>query len=88
MQQCHQQCGVISAAMLRLFAAALGMPHDFFEEKTNKHHSNMQVGSNTMLPCLVQHQSHKLVIRALIPLADVNIGALNAAPVAGIELQS
>lgn len=43
MQQCYQQCDVISAAVLRLFAAALGMPYQYFDSKTNRHHSNMQV---------------------------------------------
>lgn len=43
MQQCYSQCAGISAAVLRLFAASLGVHHDFFVDKTDRHHSNMQV---------------------------------------------
>jgi len=43
MLQCYSQCDVIAAALMRLFAAALGMDPHYFDASLTRHHSNMQV---------------------------------------------
>lgn len=59
MLQCYSQCEVIAAALMRLFAAALGVEQGFFDKHLARHHSNMQVRVKLLLlpsaPCI----SHK-----------------------------
>lgn len=45
MLACYSQCEAIAAALMRLFAAALGVDQHFFDDKLVGHHSNMQVGA-------------------------------------------
>lgn len=45
MQDCYSQCQAIAAAVLHLFAAALGVQHDYFDDKTCWQHSNLQVST-------------------------------------------
>jgi isopenicillin N synthase-like dioxygenase len=50
MQQCCQQLSAVADALLRLFAAALDLPLDFFEPLTDRHTSNMQVSRCLYVP--------------------------------------
>jgi hypothetical protein len=43
MQACYSQCELIANAMLRLFAASLGLQQHYFDNKVCRHHSNLQV---------------------------------------------
>eukprot|EP00775_Hariotina_reticulata_P005439 gene5439-5672_t len=45
MQQHFLQCEAAANAVLRLLAAALGIDHNFFADKVDKHHSNLQVAN-------------------------------------------
>lgn len=71
MLQCYSQCGVIAAALMRLFAAALGMDPHHFDASLTRHHSNMQV-------CR-RHSTLKLEVsqhRQLQPFREPTRGAL------------
>ncbi|KAF6262954.1 hypothetical protein COO60DRAFT_556367 [Scenedesmus sp. NREL 46B-D3] len=53
MQACYTQCEAIANAVLRLFAASLGLQQHFFDDKVCHHHSNLQVAnypSQLLLP--------------------------------------
>jgi isopenicillin N synthase-like dioxygenase len=43
MQACYSQCEVVANAMLRLFAASLGLQQHYFDDTVCRHHSNLQV---------------------------------------------
>lgn len=48
MLQCYSQCEAIAAALMRLFAVALGVEQQYFDDKLQRHHSNMQVTLSTL----------------------------------------
>lgn len=43
MLQCYAQCEDIAAALMGLFAVALGLQQQHFDAALRRHHSNMQV---------------------------------------------
>lgn len=43
MLQCYSQCEDIAAALMELFAVALGLDQHHFDPMLVRHHSNMQV---------------------------------------------
>jgi isopenicillin N synthase-like dioxygenase len=52
MLQCYSQCETIAAALMRLFAVALGVQQQYFDDKLHRHHSNMQVhGTQVWCSC-------------------------------------
>lgn len=45
----YARCTTVAEALLRVFAVALEAREDFFVDKTDRHHSNMQVASYSSL---------------------------------------
>lgn len=52
MLQCYSQCEVIAAALMRLFAVALGVDQGHFDRALTRHHSNMQVRRGVCVYCV------------------------------------
>lgn len=49
MEAMYARCTGVADALLRIFAVALGAGEHFFEDKTDAHHSNMQVANYASL---------------------------------------
>eukprot|EP00892_Ulva_mutabilis_P008272 jgi/Ulvmu1/5817/UM025_0074.1 len=49
MEGMYARCTRAADAILRVFAVALGAPEDYFADKTDAHHSNMQVANYSSL---------------------------------------
>ena len=53
MESIYARCTGIADALLRVFAVALEAPEDFFADKTDTHHSNLQVATPSSVTAFI-----------------------------------